>query len=927
MTRVLMGVMVAFVLCCAEEAVADGEETSKPLQEAQAAYDQAVTLYEAGRYGAALTRGEQALALAEEVLDGSGDPAVANALDLLGILHCIQGEPALAEPLHQRALAIREEVLGKNDPDVASSLNNLANLYYAQASYARAEPLYLRALSIREEVLGPKHPDVAASLNNLANLYYAQGTPTRAEPLLQRALVIWQEALGKTDPHVAQALNNLGNLAYSQGLYSRAEQLYLRALTNREEALGKDHPDVAASLNNLASLYDAQGLYARAEPLLQRARLIREAAFSKDHPSMVPTLNNLVRFHLAQHRLADAVSLFTQSFSISERRLRQEGLYLSEARLTRFLEQLRSDEELLYSLVRAHPENEDVRRLALSVVLLLKGRSAGELANTSHTLYHRLGPVDRTLFEQLRALRTQLATLVLQGPSSQNLADYQQRIDALASQDEALEADLAQRSAPLRALTALPALSRIVHQVAAALPQDAALVEFIAYTERSLVVKPGTPASDVPHEQRYLALVLLPHGHIRAVDLGPADPIDRAALGLRDALARQDAAYQERAQALYQLAFQALRPLLGDTHRLFLSPDGQLGLVPFAALYDGKQFLIDAYDFIYLTSGKDLLPRPPEKAPHGGVVVLADPKFSSPFSTPPASSGRALPLAMRSASLEDVFLGLRSDGAERPWVPLPGTRKEAESIQRLLPSAQLYLGAEATKQRLMQLPTPAVLHIATHGFFLEDAPAPEDSRAVGHFGALDESTSAHRTPDPLLRSGLILAGTQAQAWPPAGAASSRLDSSLVTALEVAGLDLWGTQLVVLSACDTGRGDVKLGEGVYGLRRAFVVAGAETVVMSLWQVEDQTTSTLMEAYYRNLLAGQGRATAMREAMRALRQSLPHPHYWAPFIVLGRDAPLRALAPSPQKLPGQQPPIPFKQLRALMNAHPVELPRSP
>ena len=103
--------------------------------------------------------------------------------------------------------------------------------------------------------------------------------------------------------------------------------------------------------------------------------------------------------------------------------------------------------------------------------------------------------------------------------------------------------------------------------------------------------------------------------------------------------------------------------------------------------------------------------------------------------------------------------------------------------------------------------------------------------------------------------------------------------------------------MVLSACDTGRGDVKTGQGVYGLRRSFIVAGAETVVTSLWQVEDQTTSTLMEAYYRNLLEGQGRATAMREAMRELRKTLPHPHYWAPFIVLGSDAPLRGLTPSP------------------------------
>jgi CHAT domain-containing protein len=888
--------MTIAVICCAAEAAAGEEGLDTLLLEVQAAYDKAVELYQAGQYDAALGQGEQALALAEAVLDSSVDPAVANSLELLGILHGVQGKLAQSELLHQRALAIREEALGKNDPDVAASLTNLANVYYSQASYARSEPLYLRALAIREELLGQNHPDVAASLNNLANLYYAQRIPERAELLHQRALAIWEAALGKNDPHVAQSLNNLANLYYSQGLYRRAEPLYVRALAIREAALGKGHPDVAASLNNLASLYDAQGFYARAEPLLQRARTIREAAFSKDHPSIVPSLTHLAQFHLAQHRLPEAVSLFTQAFSISERRLRQEALSFSEVRLTRFLEQLRTDEELLYSLLRAYPENEDVRRLVLSVVLLLKGRSAGELANTSHAVYRSLGPLDRDIFKQLRELRSQLATLVLQGPGSHTLAEYQQRLEALATQDEALEAALAQRSAPLRALAALPALSKIVNDVAMALPKDAALVEFIAYTERSFLVKPGTPVSEVPRHQRYLAMLLFPNGHIRALDLGLAEPIDRVASGLRDAMARRDAAFQSSAQALYQLAFQPLLPLPGDTHRLFLSPDGQLGLVPFAALHDGKQFLIDSYDFIYLTSGKDLLPRPHAEASHGSVVVLADPDFGAPLPTPSSFSGDAELSASRSPSVEHLFSPLRADLAERPWAPLPGTRQEAEAIRRLLPRAQVFLGPEATKERLLHLPTPAVLHIATHGFFLEDVPASEDSRAIGHFGALGEGAPAQRPPDPLLRSGLILVGAQAQKPHTAGAASTPRDSSLVTALELAGLDLWGTQLVVLSACDTGRGDVKLGQGVYGLRRAFIVAGAETVVMSLWKVNDETTRALMETYYRNLLAGQGRATALRNAMRELRRNQPHPHYWAPFIAMGRDTPLRLLASS-------------------------------
>ena len=195
----------------------------------------------------------------------------------------------------------------------------------------------------------------------------------------------------------------------------------------------------------------------------------------------------------------------------------------------------------------------------------------------------------------------------------------------------------------------------------------------------------------------------------------------------------------------------------------------------------------------------------------------------------------------------------------------------------------------------MHLSTPGILHLATHGIFREDAPAPPRSRGHATFGGMGGEPLAARSPDPLLRSGLVFAGASVSPPTPASTTSLPQENAVATALELAGLDLWGTQLVVLSACDTGRGAVKPGQGVYGLRRAFMVAGAETVVMSLWRVDDETTRTLMEAYYTHLLAGQGRAAALREAMRSLRATQPHPHAWAPFIVLGRDAPLRELEP--------------------------------
>ncbi|MFL5349900.1 MAG: tetratricopeptide repeat protein [Hyalangium sp.] len=843
---------------------------------------------------------QRSLAIREAALGGK-HPLVADSLNNLGSLYYLRGLYERAEPLYQRALTLEEAAFGKSHPAVADSLNNLGVVYRGQGLYSRAEPLYLRALAIKEETLGKSHPAVADSLNNLANLYQDQGLYSRAEPLYLRALAIQEETLGKKHPTVATSLNDLANLYADQGLYSRAEPLHLRALAIREAVLKKNHPDIAQSLHNLGALYQEQGLYGRAEPFLQRALAIYEAALGKNHPFIAQSLNLLASLRLAQRRLDAAVPLFTRAFAVSEHRLRHEALDFSEARLAGFLQFLRTDQERLYALLRAHPDNASVRGLALGAALLLKGRSVEETADISRAVYRSLGPQDQDTFEHLRGLRTQLAQLSLQGPGSLSAADYQQQLKTLADQGDALEATLAQRSAPLRALAAQPSPADIVGRVAQALPKDGALVEFITYEDRPLVPKPGTPESQRPSQLHSLALVLFPDATTRAIDLGPAEPLDSAASSLRAALANQDFAFQTQAQALYQVAFQPLLPLLGKTRRLFISPDSQLGLVPFAALHDGHQFLVDTFDFTYLTSGRDLLPRPQETAPASSVVVLADPDFDAPLPSPAPSTDETSGHTERFFSVER-FSSVREDPVHRAWatVSLPGTRLEAQAIQRLLPQAQLYLGAEATKQRLLQLPTPGILHLATHGFFLEDAPAPASSRGVAHFGAMGEEPPGSRPPDPLLRSGLLLAGAGALTTSPSNSQASP-DSALVTALELAGLDLWGTQLVVLSACDTGRGDVKRGQGVYGLRRAFLVAGAETVVTSLWKVDDQTTSALMEAYYRNLLAGQGRATALREAMRTLRTTRPHPHYWAPFIALGSDAPLRSLTPTPAARP--------------------------
>jgi CHAT domain-containing protein len=298
--------------------------------------------------------------------------------------------------------------------------------------------------------------------------------------------------------------------------------------------------------------------------------------------------------------------------------------------------------------------------------------------------------------------------------------------------------------------------------------------------------------------------------------------------------------------------------------------------VPFSALVDdNKDYLIKKYTFTYLTSGRDLLRLSVKTKAQGGGVVFADPKFDS--TGPGAATDGGTTRGRRSADLRSLR-----------WVPLPGTGQEADALIRTMKGLKVFRGDQATEGQLKALHAPKILHLATHGFFLPDEAPPEaaDQNAPQMAAATSASSSATEVyENPLLRSGLALAG--------ANKLQSGSDDGVLTALEASGLDLWGTKLVVLSACETGVGKVSNGEGVYGLRRSLVIAGAESLVMTLWQVDDFATKDLMAGFYKKLAAGKPRSAALREIQLeiAAQEKYAHPFYWASFLPAGALTPIK------------------------------------
>src|SRR6266508_3255897 len=856
--------------------------------------------YLRGDYAKAEPLYQRALVIREKAL-GPDHLEVADSLNSLSTLYWVKGDYAKSELLQQRALAIREKVLGPDHPDLATSLNNVAGIYNFKGDYAKADLLYRRSLAIREKALGPDHQDVAISLHNLALNYSRRGDYAKAEPLYRRALAIWEKALGPDHPSVALSLDNLANLYHDEGDDTRAELLQQRALAIREKVLGPDHLDVAKSLNNLANIYHGIGDYAKAEPLYRRVLTISEKTLGPEHFGVAYGLNNLGRLHLDKGEYAEAEPMLQRALAIWEKTLRPEHPFIAEsltnlavlceingdlAQAVRLRSRANtiSEYNLAFNLAigserqklaylalfsaqtdstlslhtQVAPNDPQALDLAFTTWLRRKGRGLEAMADTIAILRRHAAPQDQQLFDQLADARSQLAALTLGESSTAKPGTYRAQLASLREKADELEATLSSHSAEFRTQSQPVALAA----VQSALPAGSVLVEFAAYRPHELPTEKRKPP-------RYLAYLLAPQGRPQWVDLGEIEVIDRAVEAWRRALRdprRTDV--KQLARGMDDKVMRPVRALLqsgqgemrGKIRRLLIAPDGSLNLIPFAALVDEQgRYLVERYSISYLVSGRDLLRLQVHQPSKSEAVVVADPDYGETVVAAQLKRRDVgLPSGMPQTAGSNVSL------SQVYFPPLRGTAGEARALKAMLPQATVLTGERATEARLKQLSSPKILHLATHGFFLRD----QDPNSPVEIS--------------LLRSGLALAGANLRRGGPDPA-----DDGILTALEAAGLDLWGTKLVVLSACDTGVGEVKVGEGVYGLRRALALAGAETQVMSLWPVSDTGTRDLMIGYYKALQRGEGRGEGLRRVQLEMIKSRDrrHPFYWASFIQSG------------------------------------------
>ncbi|MFG2291714.1 CHAT domain-containing protein [Streptomyces sp. NPDC048603] len=799
------------------------------------------------------------------------------------------GSTHLARRYAQDAIELHCSLGLQDSLEHALMLIVVASIDAGDERYDEAERSLRQAMDLIAHHAGRENEHYAKACTALASHRIEQRRYDEADELLETGLRLTEEALGDSAPAVAAIVGMRAKVLLAKGQWDGAERLFRRALELMGEDTGPERRQTAyvELLEGLASALVATGRERDAiEVLLTAERhqdgLLQERSKVAGVQAIVVHQPAALLNILGKPGL-QSPALLSQLLEVVWRR---KGI-VAEADFVRRREEIHSGQH----------DGDDVRSTLDALTQTIESGGMPEPArieqvtdayarNMRYGMYPRLQQAHRELHAHMMEGRPE------QGDLSQE--EWKERIIAYVARAGSLMGIRDQLESEVRTLFPgdgwlAEVLSRVtLEAVRSCLPEGAALVEFLRVpTLDGTAVEAEGGSRWGP--ARYYAFVVTPdHDEdVRLMDLGPADTVDEDIAVLRRAITRggrardidpektppDEEAVRAADKAAADLRKALLDPLgIDDLTQWYVAPDGELYTLPFEVLpLDDGRLVIDAREIAYLTTGRDLIPAQrsaPE--PAGPPVVIADPDYDLALG---ATTDRHPP--------EDDTDPRRAAGLS--FARLPGTHDEGRQVAALL-GVEAWLGADAMEGQLKQQRSPVVLHIASHGYFLDDDRLPEgrvrqgDGRALGAF------------PAPLLNSGLALAG--ANTWLRSGHLPELAEDGLLTAADLATMDLSGTELVVLSACDTGRGQVSVGQGVYGLRRSVGIAGARTMVMSLWQVPDRETQELMEDFYGRLKRGEPRGAAFRAARLGMRARRPDPYYWGAFICQGEPGPMPA-----------------------------------
>jgi CHAT domain-containing protein/tetratricopeptide (TPR) repeat protein len=873
---------------------------------------------------------------------GSDSKDVGYALNSLAAIYMQLGQIEEAETCLRRVITIWENKLSLRDFELALAYHNLGSVLIEQGRESESRPKVQRAIYILENTSVPPayaaapglfrltltkiernlgnfdkaleiateakeivksnlngdHPNAIQVEKEFANIYRDEGKFTESAEHLKTVLEMQKKVYGFEHPEIAHTLNNLAQIYECIDMNLEAEELYLSSLDMRKKLLGNRHPDVATPLNNLGLLYAHQKRLIDSEQLLQQALEIREKTLSSNHPILVQTIHNLGIVNIALNKFDKALSLMERVERLDDQLLEYRMLGSNEFEKEISLKTIGQRFEVLVSLVCQHmTDSKDAINIAFEAVTRRKGLLTAILANERVTI-----KANTDLSKKLRNTTNHLASLAIRGSRTLPTSQYVSLVQELNDRLDKLEVEISTNNnydaISDKQFAQTPKLSMLPES----LPGDTALIEYVMCPMIDFTKLDFKKGNSPIH---YLAFIIRGGKSTEKflVNLGPVEGIDKIVrqhmselefVSLRpmdlETERHAEKVLSSIGRELYSRVFAPIEPLIENAKAIFIAPDGELNLLAFGILKNHQdRYLIEEYQFSYLVTTKDL--RRFRSCSGEGMFIFADPNYDlAPFEIQPELD----------ASLSDVS-SLSAFFKTHKWNRLAGTHEEAQAIAQCFMGnkVNIFLGENAREDIVKQLVSPQILHLATHGFFLQNEYLETGFPTLISKRDLldDESESTDKKVfiqfPALLRSGLVFAGAnQASRCPLSG----DVDDGILTALEASTLKLWNTDLVVLSACEAGLGVIDFYDSVIGLRRAFLVAGAQTLVTSLWPVPDKDTATLMTTFYRHIKNGNGRAKALHEATiealnnRRKLSGTAHPFYWGAFICLGNTAPI-------------------------------------
>lgn len=831
-----------------------------------------------GRLEEAKTRHEQSVRFFRQEL-GEDHQYTLTAVTNLADVHSRLHDYTTARVLLEQALGKQRQVLGTTHRDTLQTCNQLGVVLSNLNDLDVARSLLEETASQRSAVLGENHPDTFRTQNSLAIVLLRSREPGTAKELLTMLLEKQRAVLGEKHPDTFRTIGNLAVAHYDLKEYEAARSLHHKVWTHYSEQLGPEHPTTLDAVINLGNVEFDEGQIEAALGHWQLATNSLRQSVGVEHPATMDAMGNLVAGYLKRGDVQTALTLIHELRQAQRSYVSRLLPGLSTAEQLQFLEV-----DYLYEFHRDLSTGQQYAQtfpavMEQSAEWLINGKAIAQEALAERG---RLTDGMSNVAIELRTTRGQLARLAVSEVESHLQERHKQRLADLGRQEQQLARQLRQQSGPGAESHVWVEFDEVRRQ----LPEGSVFVDIVR-------LHPYSTDLDTFIASRYVAWVTRPsgRGEVQILDLGLASDIDAAVQSAREAMnespdliARWGPEDAEEAvqEPLRQLAIQVLDPLLasiGEAKRLIISPDSSLWLVPWAALQlsDGR-YAVEEYEISFVVSGRDLAGPPSPIATQSPPVIFADPDYNltpSPLNEQPSTSRFV-------GSFDDLAVVDR----------LPGTAQEAAAITPLIQQhtglqPTVHLATEAREETFKQLRRPAVLVLSTHGYYLEDqqvelseplAPIAKNAVPVTKDGALIEN--------PLLRCGLLLAGCNKRQQ-----LSGATDDGVLTGMEVISSDLRGTGLVVLSACETGIGEVHNGEGVAGLRQAFQLAGAESVLSTLWQIPDAQTAELMQDFFQNLVTGQSKSQAAREAQLELLADLrrqhntSHPYFWAAFTLTG------------------------------------------